>query len=113
MNTYLLTLNTGILPRKTWKVIHRPRSIHIHGNVEDRVPMYRQKYQEEGNTITSKNISYSKHNVVTYTIPDLYEQIVFVDDKKLRETLLEDIDESQLPQIYGGKLELVPIHCLD
>jgi hypothetical protein len=34
---------------------------------------------------------------------------VFVEDKKLQETLLEDIDESQLPEIYGGKLPLVPI----
>lgn len=36
-------------------------------------------------------------------------QFVFVDDKKLQETLLADIDESQLPDIYGGKLPLVPI----
>ncbi|GFZ17304.1 Sec14p-like phosphatidylinositol transfer family protein [Actinidia rufa] len=36
-------------------------------------------------------------------------QIVFVENKKLRSTLLEDIDESQLPEIYGGKLPLVPI----
>lgn len=32
-----------------------------------------------------------------------------MEDKRLRETLLEDIDESQLPEIYGGKLQLVPI----
>ncbi|GFQ01312.1 cral-trio domain-containing protein c589.09 mitochondrial [Phtheirospermum japonicum] len=38
------------------------------------------------------------------------KKIVFVDNKKLHETLLEDIDESQLPEIYGGKLPLVPIH---
>ena len=37
------------------------------------------------------------------------EQIVFVENKKLRSTLLADIDESQLPEIYGGKLQLVPI----
>ncbi|XP_065853408.1 uncharacterized protein [Euphorbia lathyris] len=37
------------------------------------------------------------------------KKIVFVDDKKLNSTLLEDIDESQLPDIYGGKLPLVPI----
>jgi hypothetical protein len=36
-------------------------------------------------------------------------QIVFVENKKLTPTLLEDIDESQLPDIYGGKLPLVPI----
>ncbi|KAK1436755.1 hypothetical protein QVD17_02537 [Tagetes erecta] len=37
------------------------------------------------------------------------KKIVFVEDKKLKSTLLKDIDESQLPEIYGGKLELVPI----
>ncbi|KAG6384487.1 hypothetical protein SASPL_155693 [Salvia splendens] len=36
-------------------------------------------------------------------------QVVFVDDKRLHETLLEEIDENQLPEIYGGKLQLVPI----
>ncbi|XP_073106573.1 CRAL-TRIO domain-containing protein YKL091C isoform X2 [Elaeis guineensis] len=37
------------------------------------------------------------------------KKFVFVEDKKLRATLLEDIDESQLPEIYGGKLPLVSI----
>ncbi|XP_058102888.1 uncharacterized protein LOC131246609 [Magnolia sinica] len=37
------------------------------------------------------------------------KKIVFVENKKLKATLLEDIDESQIPQIYGGKLTLVPI----
>ncbi|KAL5799195.1 hypothetical protein ACOSQ4_032079 [Xanthoceras sorbifolium] len=37
------------------------------------------------------------------------KKIVFVEKKKLKATLLEDIDESQLPDIYGGKLPLVPI----
>jgi hypothetical protein len=36
-------------------------------------------------------------------------QIVFVENKKLKSTLLEEIDESQLPEIYGGQLALVPI----
>ncbi|KAL3529053.1 hypothetical protein ACH5RR_008375 [Cinchona calisaya] len=36
-------------------------------------------------------------------------KIKLVEDKQLRATLLEDIDESQLPEIYGGKLPLVPI----
>ena len=34
---------------------------------------------------------------------------MFVEDKNLKADLLEDIDESQLPDIYGGKLKLVPI----
>ncbi|CAA0154484.1 unnamed protein product [Arabidopsis thaliana] len=37
------------------------------------------------------------------------KKIVFVENKKLTPTLLEDIDESQLPDIYGGKLPLVHI----
>ncbi|KAG8379645.1 hypothetical protein BUALT_Bualt07G0110500 [Buddleja alternifolia] len=38
------------------------------------------------------------------------KKIIFVENKKLEATLLQDIDESQLPEIYGGKLQLVPIH---
>ncbi|KAE8694525.1 YKL091C protein [Hibiscus syriacus] len=37
------------------------------------------------------------------------KKIVFVEKKKLKSTLLEDIDESQLPQAYGGQLPLIPI----
>ncbi|KAI3512765.1 hypothetical protein L2E82_27473 [Cichorium intybus] len=37
------------------------------------------------------------------------KKIVFVDNKHLKSTLLKDIDMSQLPEIYGGKLKLVPI----
>lgn len=36
-------------------------------------------------------------------------KIVFVEKKRLKTTLLEDIDESQLPEIYGGRLPLVPV----
>lgn len=36
-------------------------------------------------------------------------QIVFVENKKLKSTLLEDIDESLTPDIYGGRLPLVPV----
>lgn len=36
-------------------------------------------------------------------------KIVFVENKKLKSTLLEEIDESQLPEIYGGQMPLVPI----
>ncbi|KAI4381327.1 hypothetical protein MLD38_007406 [Melastoma candidum] len=36
-------------------------------------------------------------------------KIVFVENNKLLQTLLEDIDESQLPDVLGGKLALVPI----
>ncbi|KAI3737468.1 hypothetical protein L2E82_27472 [Cichorium intybus] len=37
------------------------------------------------------------------------KRIVFVENKHLKSTLLKEIDESQLPEIYGGKLKLVPI----
>ncbi|KAL2547265.1 Sec14p-like phosphatidylinositol transfer family protein [Forsythia ovata] len=37
------------------------------------------------------------------------KKIIFVDNKKLQSTLLQDIDETQLPETYGGKLKLVPI----
>lgn len=37
------------------------------------------------------------------------KKFVFVDDKNLKSTLLADIDEDQLPDIYGGKLKLVAI----
>ncbi|KAG5537312.1 hypothetical protein RHGRI_024682 [Rhododendron griersonianum] len=37
------------------------------------------------------------------------KKIIFVENKKMKSTLLEDIDESQLPEIYGGKLPLVPV----
>ena len=32
-----------------------------------------------------------------------------IDNKDTKSTLLNDIDESQLPEIYGGNLPLVPI----
>jgi hypothetical protein len=36
-------------------------------------------------------------------------QILFVDNKRIKSTLLEEIDESQLPEIFGGQLPLVPV----
>ncbi|KAJ7957161.1 Random slug protein 5-like [Quillaja saponaria] len=38
------------------------------------------------------------------------KKIVFVENNRLKSTLLEEIDESQLPETYGGQLPLVPIH---
>ncbi|GER53024.1 Sec14p-like phosphatidylinositol transfer family protein [Striga asiatica] len=37
------------------------------------------------------------------------KKILFVESSKTWSTLLQDIDESQLPDSFGGKLELVPI----
>ncbi|GLJ16742.1 hypothetical protein SUGI_0288090 [Cryptomeria japonica] len=37
------------------------------------------------------------------------QKVSIVENKDIRTTLLMDIDESQLPEIYGGKLPLVPV----
>ncbi|KAL7152674.1 hypothetical protein ABFS83_04G114300 [Erythranthe nasuta] len=37
------------------------------------------------------------------------KKVVFVENKRMHATLVEEIDENQLPEIYGGKLDLVPI----
>ncbi|KAM0934811.1 putative CRAL-TRIO lipid binding domain, CRAL/TRIO domain superfamily [Dioscorea sansibarensis] len=37
------------------------------------------------------------------------KKFIFVEDAKLKGTLLEDIDEDQLPEKYGGKLKLIPV----
>ncbi|KAK7399292.1 hypothetical protein VNO78_10473 [Psophocarpus tetragonolobus] len=37
------------------------------------------------------------------------KKIVFMEKNKVKSTLLKDIDESQLPEIFGGPLPLVPI----
>ncbi|RDX89867.1 Random slug protein 5 [Mucuna pruriens] len=37
------------------------------------------------------------------------KKIVFVEKDKVKSTLLEEIDESQIPEIFGGSLPLVPI----
>jgi hypothetical protein len=38
------------------------------------------------------------------------DKFVFIDDKNLEETLKRELDESQLPEMYGGKLTLVPLN---
>ena len=39
----------------------------------------------------------------------MHLQFVFVEDKSLRETLRQEIDESQLPEFLGGKMPLVSL----
>lgn len=48
--------------------------------------------------------------VYPFIDPKTKTKIVFLEDKRLTSTLLEDIDEDQLPELYGGKKALVPIH---
>ncbi|KAI5060936.1 hypothetical protein GOP47_0023441 [Adiantum capillus-veneris] len=37
------------------------------------------------------------------------ERMLFVEDKELQSVLLDEIDEDQLPDTYGGKMSLVPV----
>ncbi|MCO5610011.1 hypothetical protein L7F22_064246 [Adiantum nelumboides] len=37
------------------------------------------------------------------------ERMLFVEDKNLQSALLKEIDEDELPDIYGGKMSLVPV----
>lgn len=37
------------------------------------------------------------------------DKFVFIDDKNLEETLKRELDDSQVPEMYGGKLTLVPL----
>lgn len=48
---------------------------------------------------------------ITSSSPNYFpsSQIMFVENKRLTATLLQDIDENQLPETYGGKMQLVPI----
>ncbi|MBA0552522.1 hypothetical protein Golob_023324 [Gossypium lobatum] len=48
--------------------------------------------------------------VYPFIDPKTRKKMIFVDNKSLKSTLVEEIDESQLPATLGGKLELVPIH---
>jgi hypothetical protein len=36
-------------------------------------------------------------------------QFVFIDDKNLEETLKRELEDSQIPEMYGGKLTPVPL----
>ncbi|KAL0928371.1 hypothetical protein M5K25_000247 [Dendrobium thyrsiflorum] len=46
--------------------------------------------------------------VYPYIDKNTRNKFIFVEDKNLRGSLLEDIDEDQLLEIYGGKLKLMP-----
>ena len=49
------------------------------------------------------------YSIILHFIIFFVFQIEFVEDKLLKSTLSKDIDESQLPDIFGGDLPLVPI----
>lgn len=38
-----------------------------------------------------------------------YAQFVFVEDKNLHETLRREIEEDQLPEFLGGKMDVIPL----
>ncbi|KAL0928353.1 hypothetical protein M5K25_000230 [Dendrobium thyrsiflorum] len=46
--------------------------------------------------------------VYPYIDKNTRNKFIFVEDKNLRASLLEDIDEDQLLEIYGGKLKMMP-----
>lgn len=41
-------MKAGILPRKVRKTVHCSRTVHIYDNVEDYLPIHRQKNEEQG-----------------------------------------------------------------
>ncbi|MCO5574214.1 hypothetical protein L7F22_027996 [Adiantum nelumboides] len=47
--------------------------------------------------------------VYPFIDPNVREKIIFVDEKRTTETLLKDIDVTQLPEEFGGQLPLMPI----
>lgn len=125
----------GLLPRKIREGFYHPCALHIYDSMENFIPLYRQKYQEEGqililylhwveNFIHVVKLHYiSEHSHFSDKYLGFYRyiswwlinslssntvQILFVENKSLKSTLLEEIDESQLPEIYGGQLPLVP-----
>lgn len=72
-----------------------------------------QNAQKRKNTsiwyISGKVLECISSSNLTLFMSTMYLQIIFVENKKLRSTLLIDIEESQLPDTYGGQLPLVPI----
>lgn len=138
-----------LLSRETGQSLSSPCTLSFHEGLEDHIPIYWQKHQEEGNCFRASvplltpflhgNSNYRdlqhicSRNLVSYRYIKIFScfrlhvllswsfrrndiafvQFVFVEDKNLRATLLEDIDDNQLPEIYGGKLPLVPIQDPD
>eukprot|EP00244_Chara_vulgaris_P011738 TRINITY_DN5924_c1_g1_i1.p1 TRINITY_DN5924_c1_g1~~TRINITY_DN5924_c1_g1_i1.p1 ORF type:complete len:359 (-),score=61.19 TRINITY_DN5924_c1_g1_i1:25-1101(-) len=70
-------------------------------------------YPERLGKIWIINVPYIFHAFWKMVTPFLYrrtrKKIVFVDNKHMKETLMSEIDEDQLPIAYGGKAELIPI----
>lgn len=80
--------------------------------MESHLPFHRQEHKEEGSFFIRVDSSMSVlfifvGNQILFSSSLL--QFIFVDDKKMKETMLRDIEENQLPNIYGGKHPLVPV----
>jgi hypothetical protein len=59
--------------------------------------------------ITYLSICTPETNTWANSLCCMTAQILFVENTRLTSTLLEEIDVSQLPDIYGGQLALAPI----
>ncbi|EHA8586217.1 phosphatidylinositol transfer protein 3 [Cocos nucifera] len=80
--------------------------VYVLDNLCARVPSSHEKFIA---IVDLQGWGYSNCDVRAYIAALEIMQFIFVEDKNLKATLLEDIDESQLPEIYGGKLPLVSI----
>ena len=61
----------GLLPRKIREGFYHPRALHIYDSMENCIPLYRQKYQEEGQilfrTFIEWKTSFMLLDCITYT----------------------------------------------
>lgn len=105
-------LEAGLLPREIGEVVYCERTIHLYESVANCLPIHWQQNQEKG--YVSNSACIWMHD--TYVGGKYLEswvwlalQIVFVEKNKVKSTLLEEMEESQVPEIFGGSLPLVPI----
>jgi hypothetical protein len=47
--------------------------------------------------------------IILFSVAVCMMQFVFIDDKNLEETLKRELEDSQIPEMYGGKLTPVPL----
>lgn len=105
-----LCLTAGLLPWKIGKDVYCTRTLFVYENLENGLPFHWRQHQEKGDTSNSiMHVIFGWDVVGAYFECCSCVQIVFVENKKLKSTLVEEVEESQLPDIYGGQMPLVPI----